>query len=121
MDGGTARGLSPTGISALPPSSVPPNDGGSYYVCNVFEWAAATLKHGESCWFRKRLRIGEPELGPWKRGSFKMSWMYDGIIAVVFEDDPDDYIEYSLFLDMGDQLVRPEDRETLLQWEALPR
>jgi hypothetical protein len=29
---------------------------------------------------------------------------YDGVIARVYEDDPDDFIKHSLFLDLGDEL-----------------
>ena len=79
------------------------------------------MEHGDPCWFRKRVSLGSKELRPWQSGSFKMSWMYDGIVAVVWEDDPDDYIEHSLFLDCGDQLIRPEDRDTLIQWETRDR
>ena len=90
-------------IKALPPYSDKPDDGGDYYVCNHFEWAAATLEKGESCWFTKK---GWPT---WKRGTYISSYMYDGIIASVYEDDPDDMIKHSLFLDMGDALLRLED------------
>jgi hypothetical protein len=101
-------------ITPLPPLSVPPDDGGSYYVCNSYEWAAATLKRGDACFFRKGNL-------PWRRGTYLSSYMYDGIIARVYEDDPDEFIEYSLFLDLGDRLILPEDREILRQWENLPR
>lgn len=102
-------------ITALPPNTTEPPEGvTAYYVCNVFEWAAATMVKGDVCYFRKNNL-------PWKRGTFLYSWMYDGIIARVYEDDPDDCMKYSLFLDLGDKLIRPDDMATLEQWEALPR
>ena len=109
------------GITALPPSSgPPPDDGGSYYVCNVYEWAAATMRKGDPCYFRRRMGMVGP-LGPWFRGTYLYSWVYDGIIARVYEDDPDDLVEYSLFLALGEQLVTPADHDTLVQWESLRR
>lgn len=94
----------------LPPGTTEPPEGVTdYYVCNVFEWAAATLQKGDTCYFKKNNL-------PWKRGTYLYSWMYDGIIAKVYEDDPDDYIQYSLFLDLGDKLILPEDMATLEQW-----
>jgi hypothetical protein len=104
-------------ITALPPNTTEPPEGVTeYYVCNVFEWAAATLKPGDACYFIKNNL-------PWKRGTFRMSWFYDGIIASVFEDDPDEYILHSLFLDthMGDRLITPEDYVTIKQWETRQR
>jgi hypothetical protein len=100
-------------ITALPPGTTEPPEGiTEYYVCNVFEWAAATLKKGDACFFKKNGL-------PWKRGTYMSSYMYDGIIARVYEDDPDDLIEYSLFLDLGDKLILPEDRATLATWESV--
>lgn len=77
------------------------------YVANEFEWIATQLHKGDLCWFRSR-RPGSwkpnTTLGPWTWGVFLMSYFYDGIIARVYEVDPDDYIEHSLFLDLGDEL-----------------
>jgi hypothetical protein len=100
-------------ITALPPGSEKPDDGGAYYICNHFEWAAATLKRGDACFFRKK------DWTAWRRGTYLSSFMYDGVIAKVYEDDPDDYIPHSLFLDLGDKLVLPEDHATLQQWEQV--
>jgi hypothetical protein len=81
-------------------------DKASGYVANEFEWAATQLNKGDQCWFRKRngrFGTGE-ELGPWKWGTYLSSYFYDGMIARVAEADPDDLIEHSLFLDLGDQI-----------------
>ena len=85
---------------------------GAGYRANTFEWIAATLNKGDNCWFRKSGMN-------WKPGTFVMTYFYDGIIARVYEHDPDDYIEYSLFLDLGDQICRWEVMPLLKQWEAL--
>jgi hypothetical protein len=79
-------------------------------VCNPFEWAAATLQRGDSCFFQKNQL-------PWKRGTYISSWFYDGVIAYVYEDDPDDYIRYTLFLDLGDRLLLPESYALIEQWQ----
>lgn len=72
---------------------------------NEFEWAASQMTKGDVCWFRRRKERGRnPELTPWTRGTFLSSYYYDGVIASVYEDDPDDLIRYSLFLDLGDEL-----------------
>ena len=90
-------------ITALPPDSEIPNDGGSYYVCNQYEWVAATLKRDVQCWYWRKQ---DPQ---WRKGFFIMSWMYDGVIAKVEEADPDDLgEERSLFLDLGDKLLTVE-------------
>jgi hypothetical protein len=103
------------GITALPPNTTEPPEGVTeFYICNVFEWAAAMMRKGDACYFQKNKL-------PWKRGTFKYSWMYDGIIARVYEDDPDELIEYSLFLDLGDKLITPEDYASIEQWEHRQR
>jgi hypothetical protein len=78
------------------------------------------MKKDDACYFRRRMGMVGP-LGPWFRGTFIYSWMYDGVIARVYEDDPDDYIPHTLFLALGEQLVTPEDYVTLTQWEARHR
>jgi len=73
---------------------------------NEFEWAASQMQKGDTCWFRRRPSRagGVAPLTPWTRGTFLSSYYYDGVIASVYEDDPDDLIRYSLFLDLGDEL-----------------
>jgi hypothetical protein len=104
-----------SGITALPPSSTPPDDGGSYYVCNPFEWTATMMKKGDPCWFSKKF---ERKRGAWERGTFKLAWMYDGIIADVVTEEGN---TIGLLLDMGDRIITPEDYVTLEQWEARQR
>ncbi len=73
---------------------------------NPYEWAASQMEKGDTCWFRRRLSRagGVNALTPWTRGTYLSSYYYDGVIASVYEDDPDDLIRYSLFLDLGDQI-----------------
>lgn len=79
---------------------------------NHYEWAAAIAEQGQRIWFRKNVqRLGGGEAsGLLKAGTFVSSYLYDGIIARVYEDDPDELIEHSLFLDLGDEmyLAKPE-------------
>lgn len=65
---------------------------------NESELIASGLDHGDRCWFRQKGRER------WLPATFLFSWRYDGVIARVYEDDPDDYIVHSLFLDLGDEL-----------------
>lgn len=103
-------GVDDVSFTALPPGTTEPPEGVTeYYVCNIFEWTAANMKRGDPCYFKKNNL-------PWKRGTFRSSWMYDGIIADVYEDDPDEYITYSLHLDLGDKLITPADMAALEQW-----
>ena len=69
---------------------------------NPYEWAASQMEKGDTCWFRRRNR--DRSLTPWARGTYLSSYYYDGVIASVYEDDPDDLIRYSLFLDLGDEI-----------------
>jgi hypothetical protein len=93
-------------LTAYPPDFVGPI--GEGYRCNDGEWVASTLNKGDRCWFRKQTGWfgpkNERKIGPWKIGTFMFSYFYDGVIARVYEDDPDDYIEHSLFCDLGDEL-----------------
>lgn len=65
------------------------------------EYAAATASRGQTVWFRHRLGKFpfSRGLSGWKRGTFIDSMFYDGVIASVYEDDPDDYIEYRILCD----------------------
>lgn len=76
---------------------------------NEFEWNAAIAIKGQTVWFRHRIRRHifdvSGELSAWKRGTFRGSHFYDGVIANVSEDDPDDLIQHSLFLDYGEQIL----------------
>lgn len=65
------------------------------------------MEKGASCWFSRKA-------GPWRHGTFKLAWMYDGIIADVIDDEGQ---RVGLLLDMGDRLITPEDHDTLIQWE----
>jgi hypothetical protein len=88
-------------LTAYPPDFIGPI--GEGYRCNEGEWVASTLDRNDRCWFRKANdRSGR--LGRWRVGTFLFSYFYDGVIARVYEDDPDDYIEYSLFCDLGDEI-----------------
>jgi hypothetical protein len=78
-----------------PPDHEGPTPDG--YKGNQWEWNASQLKRGDTCWFRRRGK-------DWQRGTFRNSYMYDGVIAHVYEDDPDDLIEHSIFCDLGDQI-----------------
>ena len=104
-----------SGITALPPASTPPDDGGCYYVCNAFEWVATTMEKGAPCWFSKK---HERTRGTWERGTFKLAWFYDGVIADVVTEEGN---TIGLLLDLGDRLITPEDYDTLEQWEARQR
>jgi len=104
-----------SGITALPPASTPPDDGGCYYVCNAFEWVATTMEKGAPCWFSKK---HERTRGTWERGTFKLAWFYDGVIADVVTEEGN---TIGLLLDLGDRLITPEDYATLEQWEARQR
>ena len=100
------KAIEQTPITAYPPDFIGPVIG---YRCNESEWVASTLGKGERCWFRRRRGITSRQIvedgrGPWTVATFIMAYMYDGVIARVYEDDPDDYIEHSLFLDLGDEL-----------------
>lgn len=70
---------------------------------NPYEWTASQMEKGDTCWFRRRAGRGK-DLTAWTKGTFLSSYWYDGVIASVYEDDPDDLIRYSLFLDLGDQI-----------------
>jgi hypothetical protein len=105
-----------SGITALPPSSVPPDDGGCYYVCNIFEWTATIMEKGDPCWFSKKFELTS---GKWYPGTFKLAWFYDGVIADVVPDGASSTV--GLLLNMGDRIITPEDHATLEQWEARPR
>ena len=83
-------------LTAYPPDFVGPLAEG--YRCNESEWAALTLERKARCWFRKK------EWKTWRVGTFTSAYFYDGVIARVYEDDPDDLITHSLFLDLGDEL-----------------
>jgi hypothetical protein len=101
-------------ITALPPGTTEPPEGvTSYYICNLFEWTATMMEKGAPCWFSRKD-------GPWRKGTFKLAWMYDGIIADVIDEDGQ---RVGLLLDStcGDRLITPEDHATLEQWEARPR
>jgi len=88
-------------LTAYPPDFIGPFRDG--WRCNESEWVASTLHNGDRCWFRLRNdRSGS--LGRWRVGTFMTSYFYDGVIARVYEDDPDDYIPHSLFCDLGDEL-----------------
>lgn len=65
------------------------------------EYAAATAARGQTVWFRHRLgRFPfSSGLSWWKRGTFINSMFYDGVIASVYEDDPDDYINHKILCD----------------------
>jgi hypothetical protein len=69
---------------------------------NIYEWTASQMEKGDTCWFRKKVTLHSRT--PWRRGTFLSSYYYDGVIASVYEDDPDDLIRHSLFLDLGDQI-----------------
>jgi len=95
----------------LPPSSgPPPDDGGDYYVCNVFEWTATNMEKGDPCWYSKGRGA------PWEMGVFKLAWFYDGVIADVTALDGS---TVGLLLSLHDRIILPEDRDTLQQWENL--
>jgi hypothetical protein len=96
---------------------IPVKGGGSMTV-NVFELLAMSLENGQTLWFRKRKRPGDKELTDWKRGTLRGVWWYDGCIARIYEDDPDDLIEHSLFLDMGDQIATAEPPEMVKRHQA---
>ncbi len=83
-------------LAAYPPGFVGPIIEG--YRCNEAEWLASTMIVGDRCWWRKK---GAEH---WTVGTFRWSWFYDGVIAKVYEDDPDDYIEHNLFCGLGDEL-----------------
>ena len=76
---------------------------------NEWEWNASIAEKGQTVWFRNRVKRGffdrHAEVSRWKKGTFRGSMFYDGVIADVSEDDPDDLIRHSLFLDLGDELV----------------
>lgn len=96
-----------------PPTHEGPTPNG--YRGNEWEWNASQLKKNDVCWFRRKkyqLKIYNDEITDWTRGTFILSYDYDGIIARVYEDDPDDLITHSLFLGMGDQItgVNPNAR-----------
>lgn len=94
-------------VYVLPPSSQKPDDRESYYVCaSDAEWAAAHLRKGDRCWFRNRVRAHcfdiDGPLSQWKAGTFGGSMLLcDGILAVVYEDDPDDLIAHKLSFASG--------------------
>lgn len=74
------------------------------------EWLVTQLAAGQTIWFRHRVggsmlwEAGAP-MTPWKQGTFRHSWFYDGIVAEVYEDDPDDLIRHSLRPDFGDEIA----------------
>ena len=88
-------------LTAYPPDFIGPFRDG--YRCNESEWVGSTLNNGDRCWFRKANDRNGGH-GRWRVGTFMMSYFYDGVIARVYEDDPDDLITHSLFLDLGDEL-----------------
>lgn len=79
---------------------------------NEWEWNASIAEKGQTVWFRHRVKTGffhrNAPLSPWKRGTYTGSMFYDGVIAYVFEDDPDDLVRHTLFLDLGDELLLEE-------------
>lgn len=83
-------------FTAYPPDFIGPiNDG---WRCNESEWVGSTLNNGDRCWFRKK------DWRSWREGGFISAMFYDGVIARVYEADPDDFITHPLFLDLGDEL-----------------
>lgn len=104
------------GITALPPGTTEPPEGVTeYYVCNHFEWIATNMTEGAACWWRKK--HGDTA-GRWYPGTFKLAWFYDGVIADVSVEGGS---TVGLLLNMGDELILPEDHDTLKQWENRPR
>jgi len=83
-------------FTIYPPDYDGPIEDG-YRCNNESEWVASHLNKGDRCWFRKNKLSMRP-------GTFMSAWFYDGVIAEVYEDDPDDFIRWSLFLDLGDEL-----------------
>lgn len=79
---------------------------------NEWEWNASIAEKGQTVWFRHRIKSGffdrNPEMSKWKRGTFDGSWFYDGVIAYAIEDDPDELIRHTLFLDLGDEMLLEE-------------
>ena len=62
------------------------------------EYAACHAKEGQACWFRYRKRTGpfdvDAPLSGWTKGTFRFVWFYDGVVAEVYEDDPDELIKH---------------------------
>ncbi len=69
------------------------------------------MEKGDPCWYSKK---GDP----WKPGTFKLAWFYDGIIADVTNEEGN---TVGLLLDLGDRIITPEDHDTLHQWETRQR
>jgi hypothetical protein len=88
-------------LVAYPPDFIGPIADESYYRCNESEWVASNIDEGARCWYRKK--YGDV-WGDWHPATFKTAWFYDGVIAKVYEDDPDDHIEHTLMLMFGDEL-----------------
>lgn len=83
-------------FSVHPPDFIGPVDG---YRCNNHsEWVASTIAKHTRCWYRRKLA------DTWTPATFLNAMFYDGVIAWVYEDDPDEYVKVTLFLGMGDEL-----------------
>jgi hypothetical protein len=88
-------------FTVYPPDYDGPIEDG-YRCNNESEWVASHLNKDDRCWFRKK--YGGFQMGDWTPATFIFAWFYDGVIAEVYEDDPDDFIKRVLFLDLGDEL-----------------